>query len=63
MRVCFDLFQTADDMVRQRFRNRHPDADQTAEEEAVQAWLDGPPLELAGKVPTDRLPTVPPSKP
>jgi Xaa-Pro aminopeptidase len=39
MRVTFDLYQTAVDMMRQNLRRRHPDASEAEIARRMQEWM------------------------
>ncbi|HQN09834.1 MAG TPA: hypothetical protein PK569_19895 [Thermoanaerobaculia bacterium] len=39
LRIAFELFALAEEMVRQSFRRRNPEASDAEPEEAVEAWL------------------------
>jgi hypothetical protein len=55
MRVAFDLYETAEVMMRQNFRRRHPKADETEIERLFATWLRRLPAGLPGDATGRRL--------
>jgi hypothetical protein len=39
MRIAFDLYETAEQMMRQNLRRRNPDATEEEIEQGIQEWL------------------------